>query len=238
MSARCSDPVREAPGQHGMRLVAPEPDAGRPTILTWRRLLICLLAGVVVGVLVAAAGLADLAVLAGWTVSAGALLVWAWRVSWSRDAEATKRLAEEEGRTRVTDSVVLVATVASLVAVVQALLRSRTGDAVGVATVVLGITVVIASWALVNTVFALKYARHYYAGEDGGMDLHQTLPPTYSDFAYLAFTVGMSFGVPDIALQDRQIRKVCLGHALMSFLFGTFVIAVAVNIVTNLGQTS
>jgi uncharacterized membrane protein len=46
----------------------------------------------------------------------------------------------------------------------------------------------------------------------------------------------MSFAVPEIPLVDTQIRKVGLGHALMSYLFGTVVIAVAVNLVTNLGQ--
>jgi uncharacterized membrane protein len=126
--------------------------------------------------------------------------------------------------------------VASLAAVVEALVRSGSKDAVGVATVVLGVLVVILSWALVNTVFALKYARRYYSGGDGGIDFGQEEPPTYSDFAYVAFTVGMSFAVPDTQIVDTSIRKVALGHALLSYLFGTVVIAVAVNLVTNLGQ--
>ena len=130
------------------------------------------------------------------------------------------------------------AAVASLAAVVEGLLRAGTKDAVGVATVVLGVLVVILSWALVNTVFALKYARRYYSGGDGGIDFGQEEPPTYSDFAYVAFTVGMSFAVPDTQIVDTSIRKVGLGHALLSYLFGTVVIAVAVNLVTNLGQSS
>jgi uncharacterized membrane protein len=88
----------------------------------------------------------------------------------------------------------------------------------------------------VNTVFALKYARGYYSGGDGGIDFGQDRPPAYSDFAYVAFTVGMSFAVPDTQVADTSIRKVALGHALLSYLFGTVVIAVAVNLVTNLGQ--
>jgi len=48
----------------------------------------------------------------------------------------------------------------------------------------------------------------------------------------------MSFAVPEVSLVDRQIRKVGLGHALTSYLFGTVVIAVAVNLVTNLAQPS
>jgi uncharacterized membrane protein len=208
----------------------------RPTILSWRRLLICLGGGLVAAGLTTVAGAPGIAVLVGWAVAAGGLLLWVWRISWPRDSEGTKRLAEEEGRTHVTDTVVLGAAVASLAAVVEALVRSGTGDAIGVATVVLGVLVVILSWALVNTVFALKYARGYYSGGDGGIEFGQREPPAYSDFAYIAFTVGMSFAVPDTQVADTSIRKVALGHALLSYLFGTVVIAVAVNLVTNLGQ--
>jgi len=210
--------------------------APRPTILSWRRLLLCLGAGLLVAGLAWVAGVPEVAVLAGWAVAAGGLLLWVWRISWPRDSHGTKRLAEEEGQTRVTDTVVLVAAVVSLAAVVEGLVRSSSGDAVGVATVVLGVLVVFLSWALVNTVFALKYARRYYSRGDGGIDFGQEEPPAYSDFAYVAFTVGMSFAVPDTQLADTSIRKVALGHALLSYLFGTVVIAVAVNLVTNLGQ--
>jgi uncharacterized membrane protein len=211
---------------------------GRPpgTVLSWRRQLLCLGAGVLGALGTSVAGVPEIAVLVGWIVSAGTLLVWVWRISWSRDWKGTKQLAEEEGRTRVTDAVVLSAAVASLGAVVEALLRSGSRDAVGVLTVVLGVLVVVMSWALVNTVFALKYARLYYADGDGGIDFGQEEPPAYSDVAYLAFTVGMSFAVPDTQITATPIRKVGLGHALLSYLFGTVVIAVAVNLVTNLGS--
>lgn len=206
------------------------------TILSWRRVLVCLGGGMLAAVLTAVVGVPEMAVLVGWAVTAGGLLVWVWRISWWCDSKETKKLAEEEGRTRVTDAAVLGAAVASLATVIEALVRSGTQDAVGVVTVVLGILVVILSWALANTVFALKYARLYYSGGDGGIEFGQPDPPAYSDFAYVAFTVGMSFAVSDNQLADRSIRKVALGHALLSYLFGTIVIAVAVNLVTNLGQ--
>jgi uncharacterized membrane protein len=205
-------------------------------VLSWRRLLVCLAGGLVAAVVAAVSGVPELAALAGWAVAAAGLLVLVWRVSWPQDHRGTKRLAEVEGTTRATDTVVLVGAVASLAAVVEALVRSGSQDAVAVVSVLLGVLVVVLSWALVHTVFALKYARLYYDGGDGGIDFHQEQPPRYSDFAYLAFTVGMSFAVSDTDVGDSAVRKVALGHALLSFLFGTFVIAVAVNVVTNLGQ--
>jgi uncharacterized membrane protein len=208
-----------------------------PQILSWRRLLVCFAGGLVAGPVVAVSGVPELAVLVGWSVAAMGVLGWVWRVCWPQDDEGTKRLAEEEGNTRTTDTVVLVGALASLVAVIEALVRSSSQDAVAVASVVLGVLVVVLSWALVNTVFALKYARLYYEGGDGGIEFHQDQPPTYSDFAYLAFTVGMAFAVSETEPGSTDVRKVALGHALLSYLFGTVVIAVAVNLVTNLGQS-
>jgi uncharacterized membrane protein len=196
---------------------------------------VSLAAGLVTGAAVAVAGAPALSVLVGWIVAASAVLVRVWRVSWPAGHDETKRLAEEEGRTLATDTAVLVAAVASLAAVVEALARADEQDAEGIAAVVLGVVVAILSWALVNTVFALKYARLYYAGGDGGIDFKEQHRPAYSDFAYLAFTVGMSFAVSETEPTSTEIRKAALGHALLSYLFGTIVIAVAVNLVTDLG---
>jgi uncharacterized membrane protein len=203
-------------------------------VARWRE---SLAVGIVAAVLVAASGAPEVAVLVGWIVAAAGLLVQVWRVSWPADHDETKRLAEEEGQTYATDTAVLIAAVASLAAVVEALTRSGSRDVIGIASVVLGVVVVILSWALVNTVFALKYARMYYSGGDGGIDFKQEQAPAYSDFAYLAFTVGMSYAVSESEPTSTVIRNTALGHALLSYLFGTVVIAVAINLVTNLGQS-
>jgi uncharacterized membrane protein len=104
--------------------------------------------------------------------------------------------------------------------------------------VILSVVSVALSWALVNTVYAFKYARLYYFDEPdvGGIDFKQEEPPSYSDFAYLAFTVGMSFAVSETEPTSSRTRKVALGHALFSYVFGTGILAVAINLVTNLGQ--
>jgi uncharacterized membrane protein len=203
-------------------------------IISWRRLIVSLAAGAAAAVVVALLGPVRLSVLVGWAVAASGVLGWVWRISWPQDHVGTKRLAEDEGRTRVTDAAVLVAAVASLVAVLDGVLSASRQDAVAVAAVALTVVDTILSWALVNTVFALKYARLYFAGGDGGILFEEDQRPAYSDFAYLAFTVGMSFAVSDATLASTQIRKVGLGHALLSYLFGTVLLAVAVSLLTNL----
>jgi uncharacterized membrane protein len=87
---------------------------------------------------------------------------------------------------------------------------------------------------MVHTLFCLRYAHLYYDGTLGGIDFHDDEPPTYHDFAYLAFTVGMTYQVSDTEVNDRAIRSTILRHALLSFLFGTTIIALTINIVAGL----
>lgn len=107
---------------------------------------------------------------------------------------------------------------------------------VAVTLVILSVVAVVLAWALVNTVFALKYARLYYR-HDGGIDFKQDDPPAYADFAYVAFTVGMSYAPGENEPTSNRVRRIALGHALLSYTFGTGILAVAVNLVSNLGQS-
>ena len=60
--------------------------------------------------------------------------------------------------------------------------------------------------------------------------------PTYRDFAYLAFTIGMTYQVSDTALRTRAIRATALRHALLSYLLGAIVLAVTINLIAGLGK--
>jgi uncharacterized membrane protein len=93
---------------------------------------------------------------------------------------------------------------------------------------------VVLSWTVVHTVFTVRYARLYYTGPDGGIDFNQEDPPRYSNFAYLAFTVGMTFQVSDTELQTPEIRSVALRQALLSYLLGAVILATAINLVAGL----
>ncbi|MEI7647662.1 MAG: DUF1345 domain-containing protein, partial [Actinomycetes bacterium] len=90
------------------------------------------------------------------------------------------------------------------------------------------------SWAVLHTIMATRYARLFYAEPKGGIDFNQSDDPTFRDFAYLAFTVGMTFQVSDTAISNSRIRTALLGHALISFVYATFIVAVTVNLVAGL----
>lgn len=211
--------------------------AGR--LLSARRALISLAVGLSAGVAVALLATPELLPLVSWSVTAGVLLWWVWRMSWPLDQAGTERLAEEERRTRSTDVWLLSAAVVSLAIVAQAIVESGSQRGpTAVAAVLLSVLSVVLSWALVNTVYAFKYARLYYVDEPDarGIDFKQEDDPTYSDFAYMAFTLGMSFATPETEPTSTGIRRVMLGHALLSYAFGTGILAVAINLLTNLSQ--
>jgi uncharacterized membrane protein len=109
-------------------------------VLSERRVLTSLATGLLVGAIVAVFIAPELAALAAWTAACAVLLAWVWRICWGRDAAGTEQLAEEESRSRSTDVWVLLAAVASLAAVVVALVQSSSRqDATAVATVVLSV---------------------------------------------------------------------------------------------------
>lgn len=176
--------------------------------------------------------------LVGWDVAAaGFVAVTWWRIR-GLGPEQTAELAVREDPTRASaDLLLLAAAVASLVGVgfVLASAGSATGSDKGF-LVALGIGSVVASWSVVHLVFTLRYAGLYYSGEDGGIDFNQEEPPRYSDFAYVAFTIGMTFQVSDTDLRTTAVRATALRQALLSYLFGTVIIAMTINVVAGLSK--
>jgi len=180
----------------------------------------------------------QLAPLLAWDVAAVTYVCWIWRKLWWLDARETARHADREDPTRAAaDALLLGAAVASLAAVGYALLRARSVGGVAAGMLAgFGILSVVVSWSVVHTVFALRYARLYYSGKDGGAEFHQPDPPRYSDFAYLAFTIGMTFQVSDTELNTSGFRATVLRHSLLAYLFGTVILALSINLVAGLGE--
>lgn len=100
----------------------------------------------------------------------------------------------------------------------------------------LSIASIVLSWSVVHTVFALRYAKLYYDGEPGGVDFNDEDPPRYSDFVYLALTIGMTFQVSDTDLTVKPIRRTALRHALLSYVFGALIVAITINLIAGLSK--
>jgi uncharacterized membrane protein len=194
----------------------------------------------VIGVLAAAAMFAvtrpPAAMLAGWDLAALVYLAWVWVAVRRLNVGQTRELAAREALTGVTAELVVVgAGVASLLAVGFALLGAdKTSGGTKAYLIGLGVLSVVLSWAVVHTVYTLRYARAYYSPPAGGIDFNEPDPPTYLDFAYFSFTIGMTFQVADTNVTTKVVRRVVLHHSLLAYLFGAVILAVAINLVATL----
>jgi uncharacterized membrane protein len=174
----------------------------------------------------------EVTVLSGWIVGAAIFVARVWRrIHRLSGAEAAAVATREDGSRASAHIMVIGASVVSLVGVALALARASVES--GASKVVLtaaAILTVMASWALVHTVFTLRYAHTYYGRPVGGIDFSSEEDPDYHDFAYLAFTIGMTFQVSDTDLTTGVMRRLALRHALLSYLFGAVILATTINV--------
>ncbi|HET8874192.1 MAG TPA: DUF1345 domain-containing protein [Gaiellaceae bacterium] len=202
-----------------------------------RRALVAAVVGAVTLLGAAAAGASwPVGLLVAWGATAIVFLGWVWLTISHSDGSETERLAaSEDASPTAAEALLLSAGVASLVAVGFVLAEAGRAAPLGRGLLTaLAVGSVVLSWATVHTIFTLRYARLYYAPPVGGIGFQDDVLPDYADFVYLAFTIGMTFQVSDTDLAKRPIRRAALHHALLSYLFGSVVLAVTVNLVAAL----
>ena len=180
-----------------------------------------------------------MAVVAGWDAAALTFLVSIWPIILRADAAHAAQLATGEDETRGTAALLLVgASVASLLGVGFALdLAGRQGGPLRVLLIGVAVLTVVLSWTVVNTVYTLRYADLHYRSEEAGIafgDPDGQEQPTYRDFAYVAFTIGMCYQVSDTTVGDRRIRGTVLSQAFLSYVFGVVIVAGSVNLIAGL----
>jgi len=205
-----------------------------------RRLLISALVGVAVGSMVGL-GVPSLGwaihLLSGWDAAGITLLVLAWWRIWHEASVDTRRnaAAEDPGRTLVWLLVLLASTISLFAAgfVMRRAHSITSNDTTFCLLLALCLVTVVSAWALTHTAYALRYAHLYYRDDDdgeGGLEFPGKIDPDGFDFAYFSFTLGMCFQVSDVCVTSRPIRRAVLSHALLSFLYNTVVLALALNL--------
>lgn len=179
----------------------------------------------------------QLSVLAGWDVAGAFIVGSVWSFVAVLDAAATKRVATREDDSRaVADLITVAASLVSLVGVILGLAHAR-NHAGAVSSVLTGVAVltVFLSWITIHTLFVLRYAHLYYSEPVGGIVFADVdAEPDYMDFVYVAFTIGMTFQVSDTGIAKPAIRRAVIRHALLSYVFGTVIVGVTINVVGNL----
>ncbi|MGX9297585.1 DUF1345 domain-containing protein [Tsukamurella paurometabola] len=210
-------------------------DRGLPPSATARAGL-AVAVGVVTAVAVGVPWGFPLGALLGIGAAAAVFAAVGWLVLWPLDDSATRATVRRENfRPRVAELVVGVIAVSGLVAIVILLLAGRTDardTAAGGA-----LLAAFAVWASLHLTYATQYAALYYGDEGdepGGIDWGSDVPPAYRDFFYFSYNLGMTYQVSDNSVSTREIRSVVLRHCLLSYVFGTVILATAINLVVGI----
>ena len=187
-----------------------------------------------------------LIIISTWSAFALSYLITSWTVLFGRKVSELKKVANKDDGSRI---FVLLFTVitsfAALVTVLLIIVGADKNEGNKLSTVLVGFSSVVFSWLMVHTILTFHYAHLYYDDDEddneenkevGGLKFPGNEEPGYLDFAYFSFVVGMTFQVSDVQVENKKIRRLVLGHALISFLLNTFVVALTINFIAGLSK--
>ncbi|MFC3172997.1 DUF1345 domain-containing protein [Novosphingobium bradum] len=177
----------------------------------------------------------------GFDVAAGVFLASLLPLVLRHEAEAIRCRADANDANRVVVLVVSsVLTVVVMAAIAGELAGARSGDMAAIAGLIATLVLI---WLFANAVYTLHYAHEYYSPDRtaadrrdrGGLEFPGTPEPGYRDFAYFAFTLGMTFQTSDVAITATRIRAVAILHSFAAFVFNIGVIAFTINVLGGAG---
>ena len=179
--------------------------------------------------------------LLAWTVGASTYLVLSWWLAVAFDAKRTRARAQAQDQPGLMlFALLLLSVFASFAAI--ALMLQHVKDLSGAeraAHLALSLLALAASWLMMQTIFAFRYAHLYYQEElrgqphGAGLDFPGKLPPDYFDFLYYAHVVGMTSQVSDVVVTSRQMRRLTLMHSVSAFGFNMLVLALSINVMAG-----
>ena len=200
-----------------------------------RRLIVCAIAGALIGAFWPGDGSALARVLVGWNAFVWLYLATVAVTLVRADSGHIKRLALAQAESAATVLVIVViAAIGSLVIVVVELIAAKAaGPHHMLAHLVFAFVSVLGSWLLLPMLFGLSYASEYYGREpDRGLAFPgaaEGFEPDHTDFLYFSFTIAVTAQTSDVGVTTRSMRRLVLFQSLLSFLFNTTILAFSIN---------
>jgi len=177
-----------------------------------------------------------------WDTGMICFLSWTWLLMLQATPETMRRYSRQsdEGRLVIL-SLITAAACVSLFAIGALLHDKGLSNHLLILHLGLSILTIVGSWLLVQTIFALHYARTYYQDHKTlseckaeGLDFPGEIEPDYRDFLYFSFVIGMTSQVSDVNVTSRTMRRLSLLHGVLSFFFNTIILALTINIIAGL----
>jgi len=197
------------------------------------RLALALVVGVVVLLLVGLVSNLLLGVLSGVAGMATVFVLTGLIVLWPMTPDGARQHAQREDyRPHAEELLIVAAALGSLVVIAVLLVFGDPGTRNIAAAI--GLVGVFLVWAMLHLMYATRYANLYYAEPVGGIDFNSKDEPSYRDFCYFSYNLGMTYQVSDTAVSTTAIRSVVLRHCLLSYAFSTVILAATINLVAGL----
>jgi len=180
--------------------------------------------------------------LIAWCGGALFFLIQVGAMFWQLDADGVRRRCQSqknEGHTPVLAGAVLIALV-SITAVIYLLNDVKATQPYYKLHLIFSVATIFSSWFILQAMFAIYYARLFYSpavtpeGFAGGIRFATPESPDYWDFLYVSITFGMCYGVTDVALTSKFVRRVALVQTLLAFFFYTLIIGLVMNVLGTL----
>jgi uncharacterized membrane protein len=171
-------------------------------------------------------------IMAGFDIAAAMFLLSSLPLVDDKAHQMRKRAKENDANKAALLAISVAVTTVILVAVGAVIAGARTLERVDVILIFGTLSL---AWLFGNSIYAFHYAHMYYSrnkgerSDAGGIDFPGTKEPSYWDFFYFAFTLGMTFQTSDCAVASPAIRKVMIGHCLAAFVFNLGVLAFTIN---------
>jgi uncharacterized membrane protein len=174
-----------------------------------------------------------------WNIFAITFLVTSWIIFFTRPVpDIIKQANKDDGSKVFVMTSIVLTSCASLLTVLLLVISGNQDNNIFV--ILLSVTGMLVSWAIVHTIFTFHYAHLYYQKQKDDTAVKEALnfpnekKPDYLDFAYFSFVIGMTFQVSDVEILSRRLRRTALVHGLLSFALNTFVVALTINLIAGL----
>lgn len=200
---------------------------------------VALVAGLVTFLLLTSREVNPENLIVAWNVGAVVFTVFTWhRMLRASVASIRKRAEDLDFSDVILLALSIAAALASIAGIAIELHTAREAEAgVALARALGAVATILISWAFLHTLFTVHYAHRFYGGEAKGEGLkfpEDIEEPGYWDFLYYSFTIGVASQTADVATTTVTMRKLTLLHSVLSFLFNTTILALAINVGASL----
>jgi uncharacterized membrane protein len=177
--------------------------------------------------------------LASWNAGAGVYLALSWYRMLTADAKRIRKRSEDLD---FSDTLILVLSIVAAFASVAGIVIELAGvknaaPEVEATKAAIAFATIMISWVFLHTLFTTHYAHRFYAAADNGPNIlfpDKVEEPVYWDFLYFAFVIGVAAQTADIGVATMPMRRLALFHSVLSFLFNTMILALAINVGASL----